>query len=265
MLSIVAWTASSARKGIAEAPGARPGGRYRVRLLLRDHVEAREEERHRRLELLRHAAEVRERGSRGLSPAPSQEMTTSWGGVSPGPSFSGVGWFGCGPPSRQDPSLSADVVAAPSGTSYGPPGGAGSASPPSGDAREHVAPAQRRRGPDPQAAREQATAADPCHGDSFSAGGLTSSTTSRRWAVHAVSPYGKGPLPRRTARPTRLRTPRECAANPSAPRRGGPRLVPPGAPERRISAVGRDELLMRPDLGDGAVVDDATRSASWAV
>ena len=32
MLSIVAWTASSPRKGIAEAPGARPGGRYRVRL-----------------------------------------------------------------------------------------------------------------------------------------------------------------------------------------------------------------------------------------
>ncbi len=52
------------------------------------------------------SASFRKRGNwpSSVPPAPSQENTTNCGGRSPGLSFSGLGWFGCGPVSALEPS-----------------------------------------------------------------------------------------------------------------------------------------------------------------
>ncbi len=52
------------------------------------------------------SASLRNRGNwpSSVAPAPSQENTTNCGGRSPGLSFSGLGWFGCGPVSAVEPS-----------------------------------------------------------------------------------------------------------------------------------------------------------------
>ena len=98
MLSIVARTASSPRKGIAEASGG-----------------------HRRRAAPRGGSGARAAEAPGARPDGSCRVPEALPGD--------LGWFGCGPLCH-DPSLSADVAASPAGTS-----GAGPASPPSGDTR----------------------------------------------------------------------------------------------------------------------------------
>ena len=53
---------------------------------------------------------------------------------------------------------------------------------------------------------------------------------------------------------------------PLVPHRSGPGLVPPGPPQRRVGAVGGDQLVVGADLGDRRPSSTtATRSASCAV
>ena len=96
-------TAPSERYGMSEAPTACFGGWYSWDLSL---GRAYMPERKKVIVALYCSASLRKRGNwpSSVPPAPSQENTTNCGGRSPGLSFSGLGWFGCGPVSAVEPS-----------------------------------------------------------------------------------------------------------------------------------------------------------------
>src|SRR5690349_22501534 len=98
-------------------------------------------------------------------------MTTNCGGVSPAPSAAGVGWFGCSPASRHEPSLYGGVGVSPAGVSGAlvgvapsgpPPGPPGAAPPPPTFGTSHAASTAAAPAPSPPASRRRRLTSATC-------------------------------------------------------------------------------------------------------